>query len=192
MNFTGERVVFDKMKGSLGDMETLQHHISRYMWALPFVHNKKVMDAACGTGYGTWLLSLSAKHVLGADISDDAVNYANKKFFNDPDYDEAICEIVDLNEMTSPYPEVQKMIDDRECVVSFETIEHLEHPENFLREIKAPELIFSVPIDHHGEYHKHIYRTENDIVKLLIRTGWKLKFHQIQKNRFFLGIATRE
>src|SRR5208337_4385431 len=44
-------------------------HLERYRWAAKFVAGKRVLDVACGTGYGTALLAnAGAAQVDGFDI----------------------------------------------------------------------------------------------------------------------------
>ena len=59
--FTGERFV-----PGIDDAELAMEHYQRYYSALPLVRGKKVLDAACGEGYGTALLAKAAAHVTGA------------------------------------------------------------------------------------------------------------------------------
>ena len=48
MEFTGERLVLGEV-----DKELETEHLDRYRFALQFAAGKTVLDAACGTGYGT-------------------------------------------------------------------------------------------------------------------------------------------
>ena len=75
MDFTGERLVPGKV-----DLELEVEHINRYIFASDLVKNKKVLDAACGTGYGTALLAQSAERVFGIDISKEAISYAESNY----------------------------------------------------------------------------------------------------------------
>ncbi len=59
---TGERYV----SGFAG---TIQHeHFHRYLFAAEFCREKRVLDVACGEGYGCHLLSQVAAQVVGVDI----------------------------------------------------------------------------------------------------------------------------
>ena len=58
-------------------------HIHRYKFALNYVKSKKILDIACGEGYGSNILSSEAEKVLGIDISSESINYAKNKYFKD-------------------------------------------------------------------------------------------------------------
>lgn len=51
----------------------------RYAWANWFCRGKKVLEIPCGMGWGTTLLT-KAKHVVGVDISAEAVREANARY----------------------------------------------------------------------------------------------------------------
>ena len=44
-------------------------HVHRYLWAEQFSRGKRVLDIACGEGYGSEILARSAAHVIGVDLS---------------------------------------------------------------------------------------------------------------------------
>ena len=123
MNFTGERLV----PGISGEDLEIEH-LDRYKFALQFVKDKTVLDAACGAGYGTSFLSSKAKHVSGIDISDEAIEYAKNQFLPNSKIDYNVASIEKL-------PFSDRSID---VVVSFETIEHvdIDLQNLFLLEIK--------------------------------------------------------
>src|SRR5437868_8858698 len=76
LDFTGERMVPERA-GS----ETFWEHIYRYRFATGFVRNKRVLDIACGEGYGTAaLLQAGAASVIGVDISADVCDHARRKY----------------------------------------------------------------------------------------------------------------
>jgi predicted RNA methylase len=53
---------------------TAQEHIARYLFAARFVANKVVLDAACGSGYGSaYLRHSGAKQVVGVDLCAEAL-----------------------------------------------------------------------------------------------------------------------
>ncbi|NQS90468.1 class I SAM-dependent methyltransferase [Patescibacteria group bacterium] len=105
--FTGERVVPGEVSTSLW----LQH-IKRYEFAATFVKDKIVLDIGCSTGYGThFLRNTGAKEVVGIDISEDAIKYAQTHF--DAKY---------LVGDTLRLPFENKQFD---AVLCFEVIEHI-------------------------------------------------------------------
>lgn len=102
-------------------------HMGRYNIAKKYCKGKTVLDISCAEGYGTKLLQKwGAKKVVGLDISKETIDIARKNF------GEKNIEFVNHDAM------------DLSCfknclfdlVVSFETIEHLQDPLNFLKEIK--------------------------------------------------------
>jgi protein-L-isoaspartate O-methyltransferase len=59
MKFTGERYI---PGAALENDEISIEHFHRYHSVLPLAENKKVLDIACGEGYGAALLSKVAQH----------------------------------------------------------------------------------------------------------------------------------
>ena len=72
--FTGERFV----PGTAG--EIWYEHWHRYQFAGAFAAGRRVLDAACGEGYGSALLARSAASVVGVDIAADAVAHARARY----------------------------------------------------------------------------------------------------------------
>ena len=65
--FTGERFTPECVR------EIWYEHWHRYAFARHLARSKRVLDAACGEGYGSAMLAPVAASVLGVDISHDAV-----------------------------------------------------------------------------------------------------------------------
>lgn len=145
-----ERVV----PGETGVINYMKHLV-RYNFALQFVENKTVLDLACGTGYGSFLLASVAIKVSGADISREAIHYA-KKYYQRENLTFYEKDIMDMDGYQA------------EALVSFETIEHLDDlektQEKFLSMVKPGGLIiFSVPLNEfpgQNEHHKHVFTLE--------------------------------
>jgi 2-polyprenyl-3-methyl-5-hydroxy-6-metoxy-1,4-benzoquinol methylase len=102
-----------------------QEHTIRYLFASQFTASKTVLDAACGSGYGSAILSESgAKKVVGIDNSSEAIEYCKKNYKKENlEFKKANCEKITLDTTF-------------DVAISFETIEHLKNQDNFLAEIK--------------------------------------------------------
>lgn len=117
--FTRERVV----EG--GTPERIwQDHQARYAFSVPFVVGRRVLDAACGTGYGAFeLADRGALSVTGLDISADAVGFATQH------YQHTALSFQQGDVTALPFADSAM-----DVVTSFETIEHITDPEGALRE----------------------------------------------------------
>ena len=73
--FTGERVIPGQV-----DADLWNEHMARYAFAARLSHQRRVLDAGCGTGYGTAELAVNAAAASGIDISPDAVVYAATQY----------------------------------------------------------------------------------------------------------------
>jgi 2-polyprenyl-3-methyl-5-hydroxy-6-metoxy-1,4-benzoquinol methylase len=122
MNFTGERFI-----SSLTVPEISYEHWHRYFFASLFVKDKTVLDISSGEGYGSYLLSKTARSVKGIDIDEESVCYANSKYKN--------SNLEFLIGSASLIPIKGENIFD--VIISFETIEHIgeEQQKLFLGEV---------------------------------------------------------
>jgi 2-polyprenyl-3-methyl-5-hydroxy-6-metoxy-1,4-benzoquinol methylase len=100
-------------------------HLHRYAIAKTYVKNKKVLDIACGEGYGSNLLSETASVVFGVDIAADAIEKAKLKYKKE--------NLLFKRGSTSAIPLEDCSVD---VVISFETIEHHNKHEEMMAEIK--------------------------------------------------------
>jgi 2-polyprenyl-3-methyl-5-hydroxy-6-metoxy-1,4-benzoquinol methylase len=103
-----------------------QEHIARYHKLTDYELGRCVLDIACGNGYGTRFISTLADKVLGVDQSDETI-FENKKMFSKND---------NLEFEAGDAENLALSNDLFDSVVSFETIEHLQHPEYFLSEVQ--------------------------------------------------------
>ena len=119
------------------DGRTFWEHIYRYRFAVKYAKSKRVLDIACGEGYGSAALQQAgAASVIGVDISPEACAHAKQKY----QIDARVGDATDI-------PVEAKSID---LIVSFETIEHIQNPRSFIAEctrVLAPggEIIISTP-----------------------------------------------
>ncbi len=122
-----ERILLDEKSDQADsqDKEIYEEHKIRYRFAAGYAVGKRVLDIACGSGYGSQILGQAgAKEVWGGDISYDAIDFA-KSSHSGEDVHFRVMEASDL-----PFED-----DSFEMVVSFETIEHLDNPKLFIQEI---------------------------------------------------------
>ncbi|RMH36884.1 MAG: class I SAM-dependent methyltransferase [Nitrospirae bacterium] len=137
-----ERLVPDQLEHD----ETTGHaalalHIERYQFAARHSLPSRILDIACGVGYGTQILRdemTQACEVIGVDCSAESIAYAQQRYVR-----EGIRFIV-ADAMT--YDDPQRF----DTIVSLETIEHVPDPHRFLfrlRQLLRPGgvLIGSVP-----------------------------------------------
>jgi SAM-dependent methyltransferase len=100
-------------------------HRSRYRFAAAFVEGRRVLDIACGTGYGgAILLGAGAQSVVGVDSSPEAVAEATRR--QQPGFEAIRADGLDLPFEDGTF----------DVVVSFETLEHVEEAERFVAELR--------------------------------------------------------
>jgi ubiquinone/menaquinone biosynthesis C-methylase UbiE len=112
-------------------------HAYRYRFAIRYVVGKRVLDIACGEGYGTAALrKAGSRSVVGIDICPETCRAARSR------YKEKFCA-----GDAQAIPIADRSVD---VIVSFETIEHIERPDLFLDEcarvlVPGGTLIVSTP-----------------------------------------------
>jgi len=182
--FTGERFV----PGAKGEIWV--DHWHRYHFAARWCEGRRVLDVACGEGYGTALLARHAAHVTGVDISAEAVAHAQAAYA-----DLANARFVAAPCTALPLPDASV-----DVAVSFETIEHIREQDEFLAELSrvlAPDgiVILSCPnkleySDKRGyanEFHvKELYRDE---LEALVAARFQHLAWYGQRPSFFSVIA---
>jgi len=125
-----------------GNIEAI-HHLIRYRWAvevLKDIRPNTIIDVACGAGYGTYQIGkeLPTASVVGIDYDSDAIAYAKGRF-----------ELQNISFFTGNI--LNWDFGDYDCVVSFDTIEHVPHREIMMENIANHInicLILSTPCGH--------------------------------------------
>lgn len=149
-----ERLIHDGLEHGKGSFA--QEHLARYKFAFKYCRDKKILDIACGTGYGSFLLADNCNaEVHGADISQKSISIAR----NSNAHPNIVYKVTDACDL----PYTDNLFD---IVISFETIEHIENQHKFLSELSRVlkpngTLVISTPnrkvtreLGIHNKYHK--------------------------------------
>jgi SAM-dependent methyltransferase len=117
--FTGERLT------AAVDGQIEVEHYHRYLLARSLVAGLDVLDAASGEGYGAAILAQVARSVVGVEHSASTVHGAASNFVRP--------NLQFLRADARALPLADGCLD---AVVSFETIEHFDRQDAFLREVR--------------------------------------------------------
>jgi len=146
--FTGERFTPECVR------EIWYEHWHRYVFAREFVRDKRVLDVACGEGYGSALLAGAAHAVTGIDLSQQAVEHARRRYETQQNLRFECANACDL-----PLSEASQ-----EVIVSFETLEHLAEQEvliaNFDRVLTSDGMLIISSPDKYTYSDKSGFRNE--------------------------------
>ncbi len=110
LDFTGERFTPECVR------EIWYEHWHRYAFARSLAEGRRVLDAACGEGYGSAMLAGAARAVLGLDISADAIAHAQARYAGAGNL---TFRVADATRLDLPAASI-------DLVVSFETLEHVD------------------------------------------------------------------
>lgn len=158
----GERQVSPALDGIRRD------HVARYEWVASRIPaDSKVIDFACGIGYGAQLIAKTGCKVDALDIDGEALAYAGKHYPH---------ENVRFRTRDGNAPGDMPKSD---VAVSFETIEHIRDPRPLLKALRAaaPVLYASVPNEDefpfgNGIAFHHRHYTQGQFEALLNECGW--------------------
>ena len=170
--------------------EIAYEHCHRYAFARRYARARRVLDAACGEGYGTSLLAEVAQSALGVDIDPEVTKAAASRYARSQDVRFETASVTRL-------PLADASID---LVVSFETIEHLEAEDQpaMLAEFErvlAPDglLILSSPnrpeYSDARNYANPFHRKELDRVELARLLAPRFPAQRWHRQRRYLGSA---
>eukprot|EP00913_Durusdinium_trenchii_P035348 g33078.t1 len=138
-------------------------HLSRYEFAKTFCAGKRVLDAACGTGYGTAAISDTALETTGIDFDQKTIDYASQNYSRrNVSFQKSTIELTPFDS------------DSFDTVVSFETLEHTISPESAVREfarLLKPDgtAVLSIP-NAWGLTPHHFYDFDLTMLKTLTET----------------------
>jgi 2-polyprenyl-3-methyl-5-hydroxy-6-metoxy-1,4-benzoquinol methylase len=123
---TGERVIPELMKPT---NPLLLEHIARYYFSFPYIKGR-ILDIASGVGYGTQLIAKAHKdqidEIIGVDIDKEAIAYAKHKYYHP---------LVKFEMGDAADPQLPKKLGQFDVILSFETLEHIENEEQFMKNI---------------------------------------------------------
>jgi len=117
--FTGERFI----PGTPGEIWV--EHWHRYHFAARWCEGKRVVDVACGEGYGSALLARGAAHVTGVDIAPEAIEHAKKSY----------ALLANAQFVCAPCTALPLADASLDVAVSFETLEHIAEQDEFVAEL---------------------------------------------------------
>lgn len=182
----GERVDIQLLTGL--DFEKLdryqKNHLRRYEFANELVTIGDVCaDFACGTGYGSVLISDKAKNVIGVDLDSKVIDTIKERYKGNTKITFSNENLLNLK--------FENLFD---TILSFETIEHFEEADIkvllkiFSKSLKKNgKLIFSTPyMQERSEaamklgFHLTFYIDENKINSWLNESGFKIELIKYQ------------
>jgi 2-polyprenyl-3-methyl-5-hydroxy-6-metoxy-1,4-benzoquinol methylase len=117
LSLTGERTLPDVPEENYW----YRRHLAVYEWIAERVWGRRVVDLACGEGYGSAVLARHAASVVGVDANPEAFEHARLKYTTD--------------RVTFERGMLQTWRGDVDCVVFLQTIEHVQDPDAVLGHI---------------------------------------------------------
>lgn len=167
------------------DLRVTGEHIVRYWLAYRYMdYGDSVVDAACGNGFGSELLAGKASVVDAFDRDGATLGYAQKKFglnrtpinFYSADLNDIVFQPADV-------------------LVTYETIEHLEKPENLISQFdKFNKVFLSTPritTKHFNEFHLQDF-TDDQILSWFPSHTWKIHYARRQSDDVYLVVYAQK
>jgi SAM-dependent methyltransferase len=119
LELTGERTLPDVPQENYW----FRRHLAVYEWIRARVGGMRVVDMACGEGYGSDELAGTARHVVGVDANPEAHEHARLRYVRDNlRFERALVE--DYSE-------------ECDAIVFLQTIEHLRNPDAVIEHFKS-------------------------------------------------------
>lgn len=165
---------------------SISRHFLRYKFLSLLAYNKNVLDYGCGCGYGSYILGSVADKVVGLDLDDKAIAFANK-------YNKS----KNIEFFVSNY---KKLDNDYnfDLIISVETFEHIKIDEiDYFITILSSMLkdggifalttpLFEKTIFHSGNdfinLHSHYAEyNKKDFIKILERNNLQIEQYVLQK-----------
>jgi SAM-dependent methyltransferase len=115
---TGERTLPDVPEENYW----FRRHLAVYEWIAARAHGRRVVDLACGEGYGSAVLGRTAASVVGVDANPEAFEHARAKYTT--------------GHVSFERNMIELWSGDVDCVVFLQTIEHVQDPDGVLAHIR--------------------------------------------------------
>lgn len=153
-------------------------HESIYGFFEGYTEGRRVLDAGCGTGYGSFhLSSAGAVSVLGVDLDTRSIRYARRRYCR-PGLEFRVADIEGLDLPEGSF----------DVIVSSNVLEHLARPERFLSSAKGllsedgrllialPPITWPGALDWHRGIHYHRSNlTVDEWLALFRESGWSVE-----------------
>ena len=118
LSLTGERTLPDVPEENYW----FRRHLAVYEWIAARVEGRRVVDLACGEGYGSAVLARTAASVVGVDANPEAYEHARARYAD--------------GDLRIDRDMVERWTGDVDCVVFLQTIEHVHDPDGVLAHIR--------------------------------------------------------
>ena len=118
LHLTGERTLPDVPEENYW----YRRHLVVYEWIAARAHGRRVVDLACGEGYGSAVLARTAASVVGVDANPDAFEHARLKYTRPG--------------LAFERDMIETWTGEVDCVVFLQTIEHVQDPDAVLARIR--------------------------------------------------------
>lgn len=166
------------------DLANIERHESRYLFAAKqLMSDSLVLDCACGSGYGSNILKDYCARVIGVDIDQKTVDFANRTY-----------SAPHLSYLCGDIRELSKTLEPVDTVVCLETLEHVSDPrilmDGFMNVLKPDgKLIISTPVRESSRenplnsYHVLEF-TIDDLKRILGHYFWEVEIRLQDQDKF--------
>ena len=118
LSLTGERTLPDVP----AENYWFRRHLVVYEWIAARAHGRRVVDLACGEGYGSAVLGRTARSVVGVDANPEAFDHARLKYSGaNVSFERNMVEV---------------WTGDVDCAVFLQTIEHVHDPDGVMAHVR--------------------------------------------------------
>jgi SAM-dependent methyltransferase len=118
LSLTGERTLPDVPEENYW----FRRHLVVYEWIARRAYGRRIVDLACGEGYGSAVLAGSAASVVGVEANPEAFEHARLKYTN--------------GRVRFERNMLELWTGDVDCVVFLQTIEHVQDPDAVMAHVR--------------------------------------------------------